>query len=103
MKIEANTFCCLCFHKVGHEDFDLGVNSISYKVERARFVDYTLPVGPDGAVFVSKPPQRLSAITNIIGIFDTVSWICILLSLVLVTMALFIIIRNVYIIVSALF
>ena len=77
--------------QVGYGICDLGVTIISYKIDRARFIDYTFPVGEDGINWISLPPKNLPSFTNIIWLFDAVSWSCIFISLVLVTTTLFII------------
>ena len=73
---------------MGDGDCDLGVTLISYKTDRNTFIDYTMPVEEDGVLWVSKAPQKLPSFTNIIKIFDFSSWLCILISIVLVTLAL---------------
>ena len=81
------------FCKVGQGDCDLGVGSISLKADRATIIEYTMPVGDDGMVWVSLPPQKLPPITNITWIFDSKSWICIMVSIVLVIISFIIILR----------
>ena len=76
---------------MGYGDCDLGVTLISYKADRNTFIDYTMPVEEDGVLWVSKTPQKLPSFTNIIMIFDSTSWLCILISIVLVTLAIIII------------
>ena len=67
---------------------------ISYNAERASFIDYTMPVDDDGAVWVSMPPKTLPPIKNITLIFDSYSWTCIFVSIILVTAAFLIITRH---------
>ena len=56
-----------------------------------------MAVGEDGAVWVSKPPTNLPTILNIIGIFDTMSWGCILVSIVVAIITLSVITWHEYI------
>ena len=66
---------------------------MSYNAERASFIDYTHQLGIDGMVWVSKPPQKLPPITNILRIFDLSSWMFILLSMITVGLALLLVSR----------
>ena len=68
--------------KVGNGTCDIGVTAMSYNSERAAFIDYTHQLGIDGMVWVSKPPQKLPPITNILRIFDMASWLLILASFI---------------------
>ena len=61
---------------------------MSYNAERALFIDYTHQLGIDGMVWVSKPPQKLPPITNILSIFDMTSWMLIFASMLTVSAAL---------------
>ena len=81
------------FCQVGQGDCDLGVAAISLKADRATIIEYTMSVGDDGMVWVSLPPQKLPPITNITWIFDFKSWICIMISIVMVIIAFIIITR----------
>ena len=69
------------------------MGSISLKADRATIIEYTMPVGEDGMVWVSLPPQKLPPITNITWIFDSRSWICIMVSIFIVLISFIIIIR----------
>ena len=80
--------------KVGYGECDLGVTCISYRSDRASFVDYTMPIGEDGVIWVSMPPQKLPPITNITWIFDSVSWIFMLISIFMVIISILIITRH---------
>ena len=73
---------------VGYGQSDLGVTAMSYNAERAEFIDYTHQLGIDGMVWVSKPPQKLPPITNILRIFDVTSWVLILASMLSVSVVL---------------
>ena len=64
---------------------------MSYNAERASFIDYTHQLGIDGMVWVSKPPQKLPPIANILRIFDLTSWAFILASLLLVSFGLLVV------------
>ena len=66
---------------------------MSYNAERASFIDYTHQLGIDGMVWVSKPPQKLPPITNILRIFDVSSWMFILLAMIAVGLALLLVSR----------
>ena len=66
---------------------------MSYNAERASFIDYTHQLGIDGMVWVSKPPQKLPPITNILRIFDVSSWMFILLAMISVGLALLLVSR----------
>ena len=46
---------------VGYGDSDVGVSIISYTMERNTFIDYSPAVGTDSMVWVTQPPQKLSA------------------------------------------
>ena len=69
------------------------MSAISLKADRATIIEYTMSVGDDGMVWVSLPPQKLPPITNITWIFDFKSWICIMISIVMVIIAFTIITR----------
>ena len=64
---------------------------MSYNAERAEFIDYTHQLGIDGMVWVSKPPQKLPPITNILRIFDVTSWVLILASMLSVSIVLLVV------------
>lgn len=51
---------------VGYGNSDVGVSIISYTMERNTFIDYSPAVGTDSMVWVTKPPQKLSAATNLL-------------------------------------
>ena len=51
---------------VGYGDSDVGVSIISYTRERNTFIDYSPAVGTDSMVWVTKPPQKLSAASNLL-------------------------------------
>ena len=76
---------------VGYGDSDVGVSIISYTMERNTFIDYSPAVGTDSMVWVTKPPQKVSAASNLLRIFDHASWLFILLSLVIVAVTIIII------------
>ena len=76
------------FIKVGHGICDLGITAISYNYARHSFIEFTHPVGLDGTVWASKPPKDLPPINNITLIFDPMSWILVLISIILVTCSL---------------
>ena len=78
--------------KVGHGFCDLGITAISYNYARHSFIEFTHPVGLDGTVWASKPPKNLPPIKNIPLIFDPMSWILILISIILVTFSLVVIV-----------
>ena len=87
---------------VGYGDSDVGVSIISYTMERNTFIDYSPAVGTDSMVWVTQPPQKLSAASNLLRwgsltikivlyspscrIFDPYSWLFILVSLVCVSL-----------------
>ena len=51
---------------VGYGESDVGVSIISYTRERNTFIDYSPAVGTDSMVWVTKPPQKLSAASNLL-------------------------------------
>ena len=65
---------------------DVGVSVISYKEQRIRFVDYSPPVGLDGAVWFSKLPRKLPSATNLVRTFDSMSWLAIAVSMLVVSL-----------------
>ena len=67
--------------RVGYSLSDVGICIISYTLERGSFIDYSHPVGLDGAKWMSKPPQKLPPATNIIRIFDGVTWLLVFVSM----------------------
>ena len=64
---------------------DIGLTCIGYTTERATFIDYTVPVFENVFKWASKTPEKTTAATNLITIFDKTSWILAFLSLVLVS------------------
>ena len=66
--------------RVGYSMSDVGICIISYTWERGTFIDYSHPVGLDGAKWMSKPPQKLPPATNIIRIFDGITWLLVSIS-----------------------
>ena len=67
--------------KVGYSMCDVGISIISITRERGSFIDYTHPVGVDSMIWMSKPPQKLPPATNIIRIFDRVTWLLTFISM----------------------
>ena len=51
---------------VGYGSSDLAVSIISYTQHRHTFVDYSPAVGTDSMVWVTQPPQKLSAASNLL-------------------------------------
>ena len=51
---------------VGYGSSDLAVSIISYTQQRHTFVDYSPAVGTDSMVWVTQPPQKLSAASNLL-------------------------------------
>ena len=57
-------------------------------MERASFIDYSHPVGVDAMKWMSKPPQKLPPATNIVRIFDSITWLLIFISMLAVSFTL---------------
>ena len=70
--------------QVGYDTSDVGVGIISYKEQRIKFVDFSPPVGLDGAVWISKLPRKLPPATNLVRTFDSMSWLAIGVSMLVV-------------------
>ena len=80
-----------CFStQVGYSECDVGITVISYSQERNSFIDYSHPVGQDGPVWLSKPPQKLPPSTNIVRVFDSMTWLFVFVSMVTVSLMLLI-------------
>ena len=71
--ISSFNICLLFYLKVGYNTSDVGTAIMSYKVDRMQFVDYSLAIGLDGAVWWSKLPTKVASMTNLIRTFDYVS------------------------------
>ena len=72
--------------QVGYTTSDVGVACIGYLERRIKFVDYSHPVGTGGAVWWSSLPRKLSPATNLIRTFDTMNWIAIGVSILMVSL-----------------
>ena len=83
--ISSFNICLLFYLKVGYNTSDVGTAIMSYKVDRMQFVDYSLAIGLDGAVWWSKLPTKVASMTNLIRTFDSVSCGLIGISLVLIS------------------
>ena len=59
-------------------------------MERAGFIDYTTPLLENGIKWVTKAPGRISSATNLVKIFDNMSWFLTLLSMILIGISLLI-------------
>ena len=57
-------------------------------MERASFVEYTVPLMEAEAKWVSKAPSKKTSATSILGIFDTTTWILTFASMLLLSCAL---------------
>ena len=71
---------------MGYNISDVGVGIISYKEQRIQFVDYSPAVGLDGRVWVSRLPRKLPPMTNLLRAFDTMSWLAIGVSILVVSL-----------------
>ena len=60
---------------VGYGDSDVGVSIISYTMERNTFIDYSPAVGTDSMVWVTQPPQKLSAASNLLRLVSMTTWL----------------------------
>ena len=65
----------------------MGISCIGYNPERHAIVEYSHPLGEAAIHWVSKPPGRLSAATNILRIFEYEAWVMILVSIISISAA----------------
>ena len=79
--------------KVGYGEADLGITNIWYLPSRQSVVDYSVSVGDTAMKWISKPPEKLTPVTNIIRTFDSYSWLMIGVSIISFIVSWFIVSR----------
>ena len=72
---------------------DVGVSSIGVTASRNTVIDYTFPLCPNLNRWMTRAPGKLSPIVNLIKTLDVGGWLFTFISIVAVSVALFIVLR----------
>lgn len=111
MSVLAKNLCCLRFRKVINpnwevlkmkknwfQEADIGIGPITITSERERVVDFSKPFMSLGiSIMIKKPTKQRPGIFSFLDPLSKEIWVCVLFSLVGVSIVLFIVSRYIYI------
>ena len=85
-----DTYTCIICHQVGYNQADLGVHGFACNYERSKVVECSHSISYGLDHWVTKSPNKIIPILNLLGIYNPDCWILIIISIVSVSMFLII-------------
>ena len=80
-----DTYTCIICHQVGYNQADLGVSGFACNYERIKVVECSHSLNYGSYHWVTKAPNKIIPILNLLGIYNPDCWILIIISIVSVS------------------